>query len=376
MKKKFERIYKILKAIMCSKSQIRSNQEHLELTMQWLCRAQDVNPGGGVAAWYDLKEDKWKADYPEVTGYIIPTFFDYYHLTGQEEFRERALRMTEWECQVQMKNGATQSGTLEEEEKVPAVFNTGQVIFGWLRAYNETKDEKFLISLRKAADYLCEAQDNDGVWRQSSSVVSNQINTYNARTAWALAKVSSLFSENKYKKAALANIGWVLTQQKEKGWFDNAGFSNNTQPLLHTIAYTMRGILETGKCLEDKELINKVIISADALIEKQLPDGSLKGVYGKGWEPGASWSCLTGNAQIAIIWFRVYGLTLKKRYLTAALKANDYLKTTQSLTLKDPNVRGGIKGSQPIYGGYHPWRYLSWAAKFFADALIEADKYK
>jgi hypothetical protein len=32
--------------------------------------------------------------------------------------------------------------------------------------------------------------------------------------------------------------------------------------------------------------------------------------------------------------------------------------------------RGGIKGSHPINGGYHPWQYPNWAAKFFADALM------
>ena len=31
---------------------------------------------------------------------------------------------------------------------------------------------------------------------------------------------------------------------------------------------------------------------------------------------------------------------------------------------------GGIKGSHPINGGYHPWQYPNWATKFYADALM------
>jgi hypothetical protein len=31
---------------------------------------------------------------------------------------------------------------------------------------------------------------------------------------------------------------------------------------------------------------------------------------------------------------------------------------------------GGVKGSHPIDGGYHPWQCPNWAAKFFADALM------
>ena len=36
-------------------------------------------------------------------------------------------------------------------------------------------------------------------------------------------------------------------------------------------------------------------------------------------------------------------------------------------------TRGGIKGSHPIWGGYDPFRYPNWAAKFFVDALLASD---
>jgi hypothetical protein len=34
---------------------------------------------------------------------------------------------------------------------------------------------------------------------------------------------------------------------------------------------------------------------------------------------------------------------------------------------------GGIKGSHPVNGGYHPWQYPNWATKFYADALMMDD---
>ncbi len=43
---------------------------------------------------------------------------------------------------------------------------------------------------------------------------------------------------------------------------------------------------------------------------------------------------------------------------------------TQQLTAKSPGVRGGIKGSHPIWGAYEPYEYPSWAVKFFSDALM------
>ena len=47
-----------------------------------------------------------------------------------------------------------------------------------------------------------------------------------------------------------------------------------------------------------------------------------------------------------------------------------FLKRTQSLTSRDPGVRGGIKGSFPVYGDYGKARVLNWATKFFIDALL------
>jgi hypothetical protein len=35
-----------------------------------------------------------------------------------------------------------------------------------------------------------------------------------------------------------------------------------------------------------------------------------------------------------------------------------------------PAVRGGVKGSQPFGGGYTPYTYINWGAKFLADSLM------
>jgi len=46
----------------------------------------------------------------------------------------------------------------------PAVFNTGQVIFGWLAAFRETGDAVFADAVLRAARFLVDAMDSDGVW--------------------------------------------------------------------------------------------------------------------------------------------------------------------------------------------------------------------
>src|SRR5687768_13968998 len=87
-------------------------EQHVQETMRWLCQAQDAVPGGGVARSYSLrwnrahKKKGWLSAYPETTGYIIPTFFDYAAFSGDREYAERAMHMAAWEAEIQMENGA------------------------------------------------------------------------------------------------------------------------------------------------------------------------------------------------------------------------------------------------------------------------------
>jgi hypothetical protein len=100
----------------------------------------------------------------------------------------------------------------------------------------------------------------------------------------------------------------------------------------------------------------------------------MAGEFDSAWKSAATFSCLTGNAQIARVWLQLFGITKDSRFLNAALKLNDYVKSTQQLNSLHPAIRGGIKGSQPISGRYAPYTYVNWGAKFVADTLMLEDK--
>jgi len=67
---------------------------------------------------------------------------------------------------------------------------------------------------------------------------------------------------------------------------------------------------------------------------------------------------------------RLFEMAGDVRFLNAALKLNDYVKACQSVHAAHPAVRGGVKGSQPFGGGYTPYTYVNWGAKFLADSLM------
>jgi len=351
---------------------------HMDAAIKWICRAQDASGDGGVARSYSLvyhpyfKRKGWFASYPETTGYIIPTMFDYAHLTKRQDIFDRAVRMTEWECLVQMESGAVQGGTIDQAP-TPAIFNTGQVIFGWLRAFQETRREKYLDCALRAGKYLVAQQDGDGAWRKNlSNYTSNAMPffTYNTRTAWALLLLSTMHNDDQFKDAAVRNIEFALGQQLDNGWFKSNSFCKNLQPLLHTIAYAIRGILESGVLLNNQTFITRARKAADALAHKQRSDGSLAGRFDERWEPVVNWSCLTGDAQISHIWGRLFEITGEPKYFDFLRKTNGYLKSVQLIKTRNLDLYGGISGSDPLHGGYGTFEILNWGIKFFIDALM------
>lgn len=362
------------------RSAVGDSAQHLDETINWLCRAQDaVGSCGGVSTGFSLVSG-WLPPYPETTGYIIPTLYDYAAITGTEELRSRALRMAEWEIGVQMENGAVQAGYYNgpNAPRKPAVFNTGQVILGWCRTFLEENDERFLEAAKRAADWLLSVQADDGSWYVPSSETETSVHAYDVRTAWSLLEVYDITKEKKYEAAATRKLEWTLRQQHENGWFDNNSFFVSkdkwTLPLTHTIAYVMEGLLESWRLTGR----NEYLVATEKTAEKLLLIFELRrfmaGEFDEKWHAGGKYSCLTGNAQIAGVWLRLFEINKDTRYLNAALKLNDYTKSTQNISSLHGGIRGGIKGSQPIYGRYTPLIYVNWGAKFWADTLMLEEK--
>lgn len=357
-------------SIVGARRALRGAEMHLEAAMQWLCRAQDATDDDGLARMYHIR-DGWGASYPETTGYAIPTFFDYADWSNRSEFVERALRMARWETEIQMGSGAVQGGVVSENP-TPAIFNTGQVLFGWCRAYERTGEEIFKMSAQRAAEYLCRVQDRDGAWRRElSDYCEADADSYafNVRTAWALARAARVLNVTEFDRSALANAEYVLSLARDNGWLEHNCLNRPEQPLLHTIAYSYQGLLEVGELCGHDASLQLVEKGNRALLAQYRKFGRLHGRYECNWAPTVSWRCLTGEAQTAVVWFRLAYCTGDRRWRAAAEEVVGMVKRTQRLNGR-PEIRGGIKGSQPITGAYGRLEYLNWAAKFFADAIL------
>jgi tetratricopeptide (TPR) repeat protein len=341
---------------------------HLDEAIQWLKRAHDINPDDGVSWGYSL-QGRWRSSYRETSGYIVETFFDLAHFRNDEDSKERALEISHWLVDIQNPEGGIANKRYGSEG---IVFDTGQVLQGLVRAYKETESPTFLSAAERSADWLVKISDKNGRWTRNTH---NGIpHVYNSRVAWILLQLNSLRPTADRQQVAEANLDWAISQQQSSGLFEQCAFVPNVAPFTHTIAYAIRGLLEAGMLTDNKQYLESAIQGADAVLNHVQPNGFLAGQITSDGKSIGHYCCLTGNCQMAIIWLKIYQLSGEHKYYEAAVKSLQYVMAHQDCKTQDLNIRGGIKGSHPIWGNYTRLSYPNWATKFFIDALISLIK--
>jgi hypothetical protein len=343
---------------------------HLAATIDWLCRAQDVrhrqSDAGGVSAGWSF-EDGWLPSYPETTGYIIETFLAAAKILERPELVDRANRMIDWELSLQAADGAF-PGHFGEPGSHPVIFNQGQIMHGLVAGYVQLGRRDCLEAMVRAGHWLAAQQDTDGCWRKFEH--NRTPHVYNTRGTWALLAAGLVAGDEALVEAARRNLDWALTQQTQSGWYATNAFVPTRSPFTHTIAYAIRGFLESGVLLGDERYIDSALRAGRGMARVQREDGWLAGTYRDDWVADARYACLTGIAQMSLNWTRMAQVTGDESFREKARAGLAFLKSTHRLNDTDDAARGGIAGSSPIWGDYSRFEYPNWAAKFFADALM------
>jgi len=351
--------------------QVLHIERHMQSAVSWILRAHEAAGGVGISKGYSLLRGSWSPAYPETTGYTIPTMLRVASLLQSDDLRLFALSLADGLLDLMTPEGGVGHFEPSRSSK-PIVFDTGQVIFGWLAAFVAGGNRRHIDAAVRAGRWLVGEQHSSGAW------VAHQhrarIKVIDTRVAWALVELHLQSGERELLQSARKNLEWALTQQDEDGWFHACSLVRGEDPLTHTLAYTAEGLLECGLLLEEERYVSAAQKVADALIARQRSDGGLASTFGPGWRETSQSSCLTGDCQMACLWLRLYKALSVEAYREAAEKILRFVAGTQMLDSSSANLRGGIAGSYPVYGRYERFKYPNWAAKFFLDALIQLEQ--
>ncbi len=249
--------------------------------LHWLQRSIEVNRGAGASAYRHLWRG-WAPPYPETTGYLIETLFDYHHSRQDESLKQLAISCADWLLQLQQADGAFPGGV--GVHGAPIVFDTGQILFGLTRTYAETGDPKYLQSVEKAVNWLLSLWEKDGCWEQYAYVPGYEPSYY-TRVVWAVLYANQYLRsgiwQNKSMQVALSHYAARITPvQSVRDW----GFKPGEPAFTHTLAYTIRGFLEAAVLLEDSTLLMQAKKLADQLLETRQAAGRLAGAYDENWK--------------------------------------------------------------------------------------------
>jgi hypothetical protein len=344
-------------------------KQRLNAAIDWIQLAHTMSGDGGISKGYDVLRGHWFPSYPETTGYTIPTLLNVALALDRPELQALALSLADYLLERTTSEGGVTHWTSSTSN--PIAFDTGQVIFGWLAAFEASGDARYLQAAARAGDWLISVQHSSGSWKDHQHLgVEKVIDT---RVAWALLELYRYTHQDACQRAAARNLEWALQNQDTDGWFRRCAFVEEEAPFTHTLAYTAEGLFECGCLLDEARYIEAARLTANALLDRQHPDGSLASTY-KSWRETSHSSCLTGNCQMGRLWLRFHETSGGHAYYAAARKAIAFVARTQNLATSDPNMRGAIAGSHPIYGRYERFKYPNWAAKFFIDALLTLDR--
>jgi len=271
---------------------------------------------------------------------------------------------------IQKDSGGWQGGRINEK-KPEIVFNTGQIIRGMLSAYAFSKDEKYIQSAKRAGDWLCSVQDAQGFWEKHALMNASRV--YDSYVDVPLLMLAEAINDKKFRDCAVKNLDWIVEhKQRPNGWFEDCDntIKHNDRPILHTIAYTIDGLIDAGINLNSDKYKEAAFKSASMLKDLFLRDSFLNGRYDSNWR-GSEYMILTGCAQMSIAWMKIFILNGEQDYLLAARKMIALLIRIQNNEeYATENSLGAIPGSYPIWGKYEPFAFPNWATKYFADALI------
>ncbi len=286
---------------------------------------------------------KERVIYPEVTGYYIPTLL-------QWNENELAISFAKYLCSIQKEDGSW----YDSSDSAPYVFDSAQILKGLLavRDIMPEVDEHII----RGCDWILTNMQTDGrlttpskdAWGNNEDYCSELIHIY---CLSPIREAGNIFGKKEY----LESVDKILAYYKREKMDRIRNFSL----LSHFYAYVMEGLYDLGEV----ELCRECM---DRLENYRNSKGGITGLK------DVPWVCSTGLFQLALVWYKL-----------GEIKKGDSL-FFYAVSLQ--NESGGWYGSYPapglaakFYRGrkkpyYFPEAEISWAVKYYLDALAYKEK--
>lgn len=224
-----------------------------------------VNVSGGFNAWFDLEKNDYSYVYTEISGYALTLLLYLYKETDDNIYFQRAQKVGDWLLKIQHHTGAFPTAFYLSDNFLRKPdgfysFDTGMVFNGLTNLYRHINQEKYLISAKKAADWVLDYQKKDGSIaaivdedrgkvKDREETWSSQSGSYHAKLAMGYLNLYDLTKKKNYLEAACKLCDYALSFQQSDGQFFTYGKIKGTN--FHPHAYTAEGLFVAGAYLDE-----------------------------------------------------------------------------------------------------------------------------
>lgn len=304
--------------------------------MNWI--ENNTIDGNGIAL-----TSRRRIIYPEVTGYYIPTLLQW----GE---RERACAYAEYLCSIQKGDGSW----YDSYDKAPYVFDSAQILKGLLavRKIMPMVNEHII----KGCEWILSNMQADGrlttpsqdAWGDDVNFCSELIHIY---CLAPIKQAGEIFNKPNYIESATKILNYYKREQLDK--------IKNFSLLSHFYAYIMEGLYDMG----EMELCRESMLRLEKYRSNKNGVPAFNDV---------SWVCSTGLFQLALVWYKLgdldRGNTLFYYALSLQNKSGGWYGSYSTFA---SSIRFFNKKRKP---NYFPDEEISWAVKYFLDALALKEK--
>ena len=289
-------------------------------------------PGEGI-----INSTGFPKSYPEVTGYFIPSLIKWGH-------RSLACAYAEWLCSIQKPDGSWYN----TEDTAPYIFDTAQILKGLLAIRSEMPQMDSHIL--RGCEWILSRMQEDGrlvtpatdAWGADRNVCDEVIHIY---CLSPLLEAAEVFHKPEYREKA----GRIWNYYK-RNFYDKI---MNFSLLSHFYAYLMEALLDIGEEDMAREAMHR-------MEQYQKQSGAVPAYR------DCDWVCSTGLFQLSLVWFRLGDIERGNRAFAYACRLQ--------------NESGGWFGSYSSEENgterntYFPTGEISWAVKYFMDALYDKNR--
>jgi hypothetical protein len=176
-----------------------------------------------------------------------------------------------------------------------------------------------------------------------------------------------------YVERSSAELNAITEHIQKYGFYkDCCKIVNEKEKLTHFLFYTIEGLLCYAIEFNNESLFNSL---KDFVMKINLNfrynNNFLPLALNENLDVSFSSTCVTGNAQLALINFIFYEKTNENIFLYYYDEIINQIKYTIDTHTNNKGVYGGIPSCFPFNKEYLNYCYINWGAKFFLDALIK-----